>query len=82
METLKELKSANLKNSTHIKIACGLESFPSELYTLEDSLEVLDLTDNNLSSLPDDFYRFQKLKTLLLQFKTGITDFVLLRKIS
>ena len=66
METLKELKTGNLKNSTHIKIACGLESFPFELYTLEDSLEVLDLTDNNLSSLPDDFYRFQKLKRLFL----------------
>jgi Leucine-rich repeat (LRR) protein len=29
-------------------------------------LEVLDLTDNNLSSLPDDFYRFKKLKRLFL----------------
>ena len=66
METLKELKSGKLKNSTHIKIACSLDIFPSELYTLEDSLEVLDLTDNNLSSLPDDFYRFQKLKRLFL----------------
>ena len=46
METLKELKTGNLKNSTHIKIACGLDTFPSELYTLEDSLEVLDLTDS------------------------------------
>ena len=66
METLKELKSGKLKNSTHIKIACSLDIFPSELYTLEDSLEVLDLTDNNLSSLPDDFYRFKKLKRLFL----------------
>jgi hypothetical protein len=66
MQTLKELKSGNLKNSTHIKIACGLDTFPNELYSLEDSLEVLDLTDNNLSSLPDDFYRFKKLKRLFL----------------
>ena len=29
-------------------------------------MEVLDLTDNNLSSLPDDFYRFKKLKRLFL----------------
>ena len=64
METLKELKTGNLKNSTHIKIASGLENFPNELYSLEDRLEVLDLTDNNLSSLPDDFYRFKKLKRL------------------
>lgn len=66
MQTLIELKSGKLKNSTHIKIACGLDSFPNELYSLEESLEVLDLTDNNLSSLPNDFYRFKKLKRLFL----------------
>ncbi len=66
MKTLKELKSGNLINSTYIKIAVGLETFPDELYTLVDTLEVLDLTDNNLSFLPDDFYRFKKLKRLFL----------------
>ena len=66
MKTLKELKSGDLINSTHIKIAVGLEIFPDELYTLVDTLEVLDLTDNNLSFLPDDFYRFKKLKRLFL----------------
>lgn len=66
MKILKELKSGNLKNSTYIKIAAGLDSFPKELYELEDTLEVLDLTDNNLSTLPDDFYRFKKLKRLFL----------------
>jgi predicted Ser/Thr protein kinase len=66
MQTLKELKAGNLKNSTNIKIACGLDNFPDELFTLEDTLEVLDLTDNNLTSLPDDFARFKKLKRLFL----------------
>lgn len=66
MDRLKELKAGNLVGSNHIKIACGIESFPQELYTLEDTLEVLDLTDNNLSTLPDDFYRFKKLKRLFL----------------
>ena len=55
-----------LKNSTHIKIASGLENFPRELYSLVDTLEVLDLTNNNLSSLPDDFDRFKKLKRVFL----------------
>ena len=49
-----------------IKIARGLHSFPKELYKLENTLEVLDLTDNNLSTLPDDFYRFKKLRRLFL----------------
>ncbi|MAD43139.1 MAG: protein kinase [Arcobacter sp.] len=55
-----------LSDTSSIKIASGLKTFPIELYKYEDSLEVLDLTDNNLSSLPDDFYRFKKLKRLFL----------------
>ena len=66
METLKELRSGKLTGSTYIKIASGLKTFPKELYTLKDTLEVLDLTDNSLSSLPDDFDRFKKLKRLFL----------------
>ena len=54
------------KGTTSVKIAQGLRNFPKELYSLEDSLEVLDLTDNNLSSLPEDFYRFKKLTRLFL----------------
>lgn len=66
MKTLEKLKSGNLKNSTYIKITANLEIFPKELYTLVDTLEVLDLTDNNLSDLPDDFDRFKKLKRIFL----------------
>lgn len=66
MNTLKELRSGNLAGATYIKIAEGLDSFPEELYTLEDTLEVLDLSDNNLKSLPDDFDRFKKLKRVFI----------------
>ena len=66
MKALKELKSGNLIGSKHIKIAAGLETFPQELYSLVDTLEVLDLTDNNLTTLPDDFDKFKKLKILFL----------------
>jgi len=66
MEILEELKSTNLIGLKSIKIASGLKDFPQELYALVETLEVLDLTDNNLSSLPDDFYRFKKLKRLFL----------------
>lgn len=66
MEILEKLKSGDLIGTTQIKIAAGLEIFPQELYSLVDTLEVLDLTDNNLSSLPNDFDRFKKLKRLFL----------------
>ena len=66
MEILKKLKSGDLIGTTQIKIAAGLEIFPQEFYSLVDTLEVLDLTDNNLSSLPNDFDRFKKLKRLFL----------------
>ena len=66
MNTLIELKLGNLKDSKYIKIVAGLETFPQELYSLVNTLEVLDLTDNNLTTLPDDFDRFKKLKRLFL----------------
>ena len=66
MKTLKELKLGNLIGSKNIKIAAGLETFPQELYSLIDTLEVLDLTDNNLTTLPDDFDKFKKLRILFL----------------
>jgi len=72
LNTLEELKSGSLVGSTRVKIAEGLETFPKELYTLADSLEILDLTDNNLSTLPDDINKLHKLRILFVsnnQFK-------------
>ena len=66
MNTLEELKSGSLKGATHVKLACGLETFPQELFNLADTLEVLDLTDNKLSTLPKDFSLFKKLKILFI----------------
>ncbi|MDX8384583.1 MAG: protein kinase, partial [Ghiorsea sp.] len=40
--------------------------FPVELFELVDSLEILDLSGNQLSSLPDDLGRFTKLRILFL----------------
>lgn len=62
MNSLQELRSGKLKGSTRIKLACGLTAFPSELFSLEESLEIMDLSGNALNSLPDDFARFTKLK--------------------
>lgn len=51
---------------TRIKLAEGLTEFPAELYQHADTLEHLDLSDNQLSSLPADFGRFVALKRLFL----------------
>ena len=66
MHTLEALKSGSLKGSKHIKLACGLTTFPEELFSLADTLEILDLTDNALSTLPEHFHTFTQLKILFL----------------
>ncbi len=62
MHTLEQLRSGELKGVKEIHLSGGLSDFPREIFELADSLEVLDLSNNNLSSLPDDFGRLSKLK--------------------
>lgn len=64
MNTLDALHAGALPGTRQIKLACGLTEFPRALFDLADSLEVLDLSDNALSSLPDDFSRLHKLRIL------------------
>lgn len=66
MQTLEELKSGKLIGSTRLKLSCGLTEFPQEIFALADTLEILDLSGNQLSQLPDNFPRLQKLKILFL----------------
>jgi hypothetical protein len=47
-------------------MAEGLTQFPREIFQLAEAIEILDLSDNALSSLPDDFSRFKNLKILFL----------------
>ena len=63
-DTFSLLKAGQLIGSKQIKLACGLTQFPAELYELTDTLEVLDLTGNALTRLPDDLDRFSKLRIL------------------
>ena len=64
MDTLARLKAGQLAGSTRLDLACGLTEFPREIFELADTLEVLDLTGNALSSLPDDLHRLTRLKIL------------------
>ncbi|MGY4493766.1 leucine-rich repeat-containing protein kinase family protein [Pseudomonas sp. TE3610] len=64
MDTLALLKAGQLAGSTRLNLACGLTEFPREIFELADTLEVLDLTGNALSSLPEDLHRLTRLKIL------------------
>lgn len=61
MQTLQQLSSGDLIGTIHLKLSCGLTAFPQEIFILADTLEILDLSGNQLSELPDDFYRLKNL---------------------
>jgi len=62
---IKHLVEKNLESEVKkIKIAEGLTEFPRALFEWCDTLEILDLSDNKISSLPDDFGKFIKLKII------------------
>ncbi|MFT4068042.1 leucine-rich repeat-containing protein kinase family protein [Paraburkholderia sp.] len=62
--TLERLRTGQLAGARHLKLACGLNEFPREIFDLADTLEVLDLSNNALSTLPDDLPRLRKLRIL------------------
>ena len=68
MNTLEELKAGSLQGCTRLQLVAELTEFPKEIYTLADTLEILDLSNNQLSDLPDDFYKLKNLKRLFLSF--------------
>lgn len=64
MHTLSQLQSGELKGVQHLKIQQGLTTFPMEILELADTLEILDLSGNQLSSLPPEFSQLKCLKIL------------------
>ena len=62
METLDLLRSGELAGSKRLNISCSLTQFPAEIFDLADSLEILDLSNNHLKTLPDEFERLKRLK--------------------
>ena len=64
INTLNELKSGKLIGSKRLKLACGLTEFPSEIISLAGTLEVLDLSGNKLSVLPDSIAELKQLKII------------------
>ncbi len=64
MHTLEQLKRGELAGTTRLDLSENLEHFPREIFHLADSLEVLNLSGNQLSSLPDDLPRLHRLRIL------------------
>jgi tRNA A-37 threonylcarbamoyl transferase component Bud32 len=62
MSSLKELQEGKLKGIKRLTLSENLTTFPEEIFTLAESLEILDLSNNNLCSLPDDLHQLKKLK--------------------
>ncbi len=64
MHTLADLRAGKLAGIKRLDLSCGLSEFPDEIFSLSDSLEVLNLSDNQLTELPADLYRLKHLKIL------------------
>lgn len=64
MNTLSLLRGGKLAGSTRLDLSCGLTDFPVEIFDLADTLEILNLSGNALSSLPDDLPLLHKLRVI------------------
>src|ERR1700712_3084885 len=65
LTTLADLRAGRLAGATRVDLRhCGLDEFPRELFELADTLEILDLSGNQLRTLPDDLPRLRALRTL------------------
>ena len=63
-QTLDQLRAGELVGIQRLALKCGLTEFPHEIYSLADTLEILDLSGNQLSSLPDDLHRLHRLRVI------------------
>ena len=64
MDTLAKLSRGELAGIKRLDLSCGLTQFPAEIYDLADTLEILNLSGNALSTLPDDLHRLHKLRVI------------------
>ncbi|MGD9970101.1 MAG: protein kinase [Sulfuricurvum sp.] len=72
METLAQLRSGELKGLTRLALSEGLTSFPEEIFELSDTLEILDLSHNLLSNLPD-LSRLKRLRIAFFSYNRFVT---------
>ncbi len=73
LETLSLLRSGQWQPSKRLAVNGGLTAFPPEIFDVADSIEILDLSDNCLSALPDDFARLHNLQAVFF-FNNHFTE--------
>jgi hypothetical protein len=64
LQTLSQLKAGELAGVQRLALSENLTSFPIEILSLADSLEILDLSNNQLTSLPQELMQLSKLKII------------------
>lgn len=64
-DTLARLRAGQLQGATRLDLrGCGLTELPPEVLALADTLEVLDLSNNALTTLPEGLATLTRLHTL------------------
>lgn len=53
MHTLEDLRAGKLAGTRRLDLSAGLTEFPEEIFDLADSLEILNLSGNQLSALAE-----------------------------
>ena len=64
LSMLEQLRAGALAGSRRLSLPCGLTHFPPEIFTLADTLEILNLSGNALNALPDDLARLHRLRII------------------
>ena len=78
MQTLAQLRSGELKGIKRLALSENLTTFPEEIFELADTLEILDLSHNKLSSLPKGFSKLTNLRIAFFSYNrfTHIPSFI------
>lgn len=64
MNTLERLRDGQLAGATRLDLNLGLKEVPDEVFDLADTLEVLNLSGNCLTTLPAELGRLKRLKVI------------------
>lgn len=64
MHTLEDLRAGRLAGARRLDLSAGLTEFPEEIFSLADSLEVLNLSGNRLTALPASLPLLHRLQVL------------------